>query len=371
MAGRPRGDVIQEDEVGVYHVWTRCVRRARLCGYDQVAAKNRDYRKLWICDRMEELSKIFAVDACVFAILSNHYHLIVRNRVDLVEQWSQEEVVRRWWILYPERREKDGSPAAPTPLEIRSLLQDAERVAQLRRRLSNISWFMKSLNEWMSRRCNREDDLRGHFWEDRFNARSLLNEGAILACAIYIDLNEIRAELSETPEKSRNTSAYRRILARIKRRERRAAGQLADYQQGDPDFWLCPIHDQDHAPLLGPTGGDSVHRSWVCMPSGDDLGSVKKTWRHGFLPMTVDEYLELLDWTGRQVAPGKRGAIDSGLPPILERIGVNPGSWMNLIENFEHWFYGAIGSASELAREAARTGRRWLHGMRACQRTFS
>jgi len=374
MPGRPRKDVIREDEVGVYHVWTRCVRRARLCGYDPVTDKNRDYRKRWIYDRMEELSRIFAVDACVFAILSNHYHLIVRNRVDLVEQWSQEEVVRRWWMLYPERRDKDGAPAEPTPLEIRSLVQDAQRVEVLRKRLCSISWFMKSLNEWISKRCNREDNARGHFWEERFGARSLLSEGAILACAIYIDLNEIRAELAATPEESQNTSAYRRILARIKRRERKAAEgrstMVSDYQQDDPDFWLCPIHEQDQAPLLGPAGVESVGRSLDCNRDDTNLGSVHKLWRHGFLPMTPDEYLELLDWTGRQIVPGKRGAIDSALAPILERLGLKPSNWLNVIDNFERWFHAAVGNASEVTEQAARTGRQWLHGVRACQSTF-
>ena len=90
MPGRPRKDVIREDEVGVYHVWSRCVRQAWLCGLDPLTGRNFDYRKQWIQDRLEELARIFAVDACVFAVLSNHYHLIVRNRVDLVEQWSDD-----------------------------------------------------------------------------------------------------------------------------------------------------------------------------------------------------------------------------------------------------------------------------------------
>ena len=106
MPGRPRKNVIREDVVGVYHVWTRCVRRAWLCGFDPLTKKDYSYRKAWIYERLAALSQIFAVDACVFAILSNHFHLLLRNRVDLAAQWSDEEVVRRWWQLYAASSER-------------------------------------------------------------------------------------------------------------------------------------------------------------------------------------------------------------------------------------------------------------------------
>ncbi len=375
MPGRPRKDVIREDVVGVYHAWSRCVRRARLCGYDPVTGKDYSHRKQWIYGRLQELAQIFAVDACVYAILSNHYHLIVRNRVDLAAQWSDEEVVRRWWQLYPERRDEHGAPAEPAEVEIRSLLVDQERVAELRKRLSSISWFMKSLNEWISVRANREDHESGHFFEERFRCRSLLDEGAILACAIYIDLNEIRAQLAETPEESTNTSAYRRILARITRREREAklgsSHSGIDYQEDDPDYWLCPLDERDRSPLLGPPGVESVAASLACDRTVGNAATVHKSWRHGFLSTSVEEYLEFLDWNARQVIPGKRGAMDAQLPPILARLGMEPSFWIKMIENFDRWFHGAAGSPTRMMEQATRTGRRWLHGIGPMRSAFS
>ena len=167
---------------------------------------------------------------------ANHYHLILRNRPDLAAQWTDEEVVRRWWRLCPERKDEQGRPAEPTELEIQSLLSDPAQVAEYRKRLRSVSWFMKSLNEWFSQRTNAEEGLHGHFWEERFKCRNLLDVGAILACSIYVDLNEIRADLAATPENSPNTSAYRRILARILRQARAEAGgsgvsrEATDYQ---------------------------------------------------------------------------------------------------------------------------------------------
>ena len=92
MPGRPRKHVIRKDEIGVFHVWSRCVRQCWLCGVDPQTGQDYSHRKQWIHQRMEDFARIFAIDACVYAILSNHYHLIVRNRIDLAQQWTAEEV---------------------------------------------------------------------------------------------------------------------------------------------------------------------------------------------------------------------------------------------------------------------------------------
>ena len=364
MPGRPRKDVIREDVVGVYHVWTRCVRRAWLCGFDPLTKKDYSYRKAWIYERLAALSQIFAVDACVFAILSNHFHLLLRNRVDLAAQWSDEEVVRRWWQLCPERCDEQGNPAEPTDLEIASLVVDTDRVAELRKRLSSISTFMQYLNQWIAKRANEEDQVTGHFFQERFGCRNLLDEGAILACAIYIDLNEIRARLADCPEHSTNTSAYYRILARIRRQQMAAAAE--PLESVDPMDWLCPIDEQDCAPLLGPASAESVVASRECLGSGPAAAiksDVRKKWRHGFLSIGLDEYLDFLDWNARQVIPGKAGAQDECLPPILERLGIAPAFWVKMIENFDRWFRSAAGSPQALAEHAAHTGRKWLQGI--------
>jgi hypothetical protein len=387
MAGRPRNDVIDDNVVGIYHCWTRCVRRAFLCGEDPLTHGNFDHRKGWIYERLETLVRIFAVEACVSAVLSNHYHLIVRNRPDLADAWSDEEVVRRWWQLCPERRDEHGQPAEPMPVELRSICADAKRVGQLRRRLRSISWFMKSLNEEIAKRANAEESQKGHFWQERFGCRSLLDVAAVLACAVYVDLNEIRAELARTPEQSHNTSAYRRIVGRLLRRERARLQQTAESQQRatlpaapgpvpdateteldaeDPDFWLCPIDEASRAPLLGP---GPVDRDASCEPHSSS--PAHKQWRHGFLPLTLDQYLEVLDWTGRQWTSGKRGAIDADLPPILERLGLRASGWLRLVEQFDQRARRAVGSPSSLIEEALRRGRRWLHGIALARDCFS
>ena len=69
---------------------------------------------------------------------------------------------------------------------------------------------MGAVCENIARRANLEDHCRGAFWESRFSSRDLADESAILACGIYVDLNQIRAGEAVTPEESRHTSATSR-----------------------------------------------------------------------------------------------------------------------------------------------------------------
>src|ERR1700733_3990498 len=92
MPAYPRREIVAGDEVGVYHCIARCVRRAFLCGVDPLTGNDFEHRKGWIRVRLEKLASVFAIDICGYAVMSNHLHLVLRCRPDLVADWSAEEV---------------------------------------------------------------------------------------------------------------------------------------------------------------------------------------------------------------------------------------------------------------------------------------
>ena len=199
MARLARSDAIDESTVGVYHCINRCVRRAFLCGDDPFSGNNYDHRKTWMQERLEFLASQFGIDVIGFSVMSNHFHTILRNRPDIVASWSDSEVARRWWNLFPARRNPDGTPATPRRAELKAL---ASEIGKLRKRLSSISWLMRCLTENVARRANKEDECSGRFFQGRFKSQQLLDEASILACAIYVDLNPIRSAVTATPEES-------------------------------------------------------------------------------------------------------------------------------------------------------------------------
>ena len=162
---------------------------------------------------LERLAACFGIDLLTYAILSNHFHLILRSRPDVVQTWSDEEIACRWLTLCPIRKDDEGSAKEPNENEIKSIVNNAQCLLEIRSRLSNISWWMRLLSQTIAQRANREDEEVGKFWQARYKAVRLLDETAILACSAYVDLNPIRAAIAETLEGSDYTSVQRRILS--------------------------------------------------------------------------------------------------------------------------------------------------------------
>ncbi len=203
----PRAHLVDPNG-GYYHVCTRCVRRAWLCGTDD-NGHNYDHRRQWLEDRILELSEIFAVDLCGYAVLSNHYHAVLNMVPSRVNHWTDAQVVDRWIELSPHKK---SHPKAAALAEIRraTMLENKVRILELRARLGSLSWFMRYLNESIARRANKEDDCKGRFWESRFQSQRLLDENAILGAMVYGDLNPVRAGIIDDIAKAEHTSLAKR-----------------------------------------------------------------------------------------------------------------------------------------------------------------
>lgn len=337
-----RRETVVAGQERLYHCTARCVRRAFLCGFDRYSGRSFEHRKGLLLRRIKFLVAVFSIDVAAYAILCNHLHLLLRNRI---YHLGDEDVARRWRLLYPRRRNPDGSPCEPSQCEIAALVSDPAYIQELRTRLGSISWFMKSISEYIARFANQEDECKGRFWEGRFSCQRIDTEAAALACAVYIELNQIRAGVADTPEESLFTSIWERIDALSARKElgRVEASASAETvnrlrERGKLDDWLAPIERTDT--------------------------------RHGFLSLSLEEYVTVVDWTGRELKSGKRGRIPNELAPIMERLKINPERWVDSSAHYRSWFCRVVGDAAALASAARTAGKAWLKGVSAARALF-
>jgi hypothetical protein len=154
MARLARCEIFDPREVAAVHVMNRVCRRCFLLGNDPVSGKNFDHRKIWIENELKRLAALMGIDLLGFACLSNHFHLILRSRPDVVETWSDEEIASRWCRLCPAKKCSDRSSYEPSPAEIAMIVNCPERLAEVRLRLSDISWWMRILCQKIAIRAN-------------------------------------------------------------------------------------------------------------------------------------------------------------------------------------------------------------------------
>jgi hypothetical protein len=287
---------------------------------------------------------------------------MLRSRPDVVATWDNTEVARRWLMICPHRKQKDGTPCEPTAKELDAIRNCSQRLAEIRRRLSDISWWMRLLDQRIARRCNDEDDATGRFFEDRFKAIPLIDEQAITACAVYIDLNLIRACLAETVELSDHTSGQLRarawqakVIPELDPRANRAPTDESNGSVESVDAFLSPVSVSEFSDQPGP----------VVSRTG------KRCSDKGFLSMSDQAYLELLDWTARQTAPGKAGRTGGEPPPILVRLGLPPSTWLGMVAEFGRLFPTMAGLPHHVERVRSRKRGLRYHVRAAARELFS
>ena len=176
----PRKSLVSLDDTPFYHCVSRCVRRAFLCGIDSYSGKSYEHRRAWLEYLLLRTADVFAIRLCAYAVMSNHYHVVLHVRPDIANQWSELEVAKRWHRLFRptllSQRFVDGEPLRD--VEWLSLRSDIKR---WRARLTSISWYMRIVNERIARQANAEDHCTGRFWEGRFKSQALLDERALLS----------------------------------------------------------------------------------------------------------------------------------------------------------------------------------------------
>ena len=314
---------------GIYHCVSRCVRRAWLCGRDPLTGADHEHRRQWVEDRLAQLADLYAVSIWAYAVMSNHLHVVIEMHADIARTWSPDEIAVRWLGLYPP---EDGQYEVAKA----QIVGNSDRLGVLRSRLCSLSWFMKSLSEPIARRANVEDHCKGRFWEGRFRSQVLLDETAVLSAMTYVDLNPIRAGMTAHLEGSVHTSILKRI---------RAVESAA--QSSSPTI----------ASDVGRAAGDLAHTPVLAPVLGIRGLSVTA--------LSTTDYIQLVDTTGRQWHPTKRGRISGKPPAVLERLGLDALQWTERVRAVkpDQGFCRVIGSETALLDKAAEIGQRWLRGV--------
>jgi REP element-mobilizing transposase RayT len=307
---RPRKELVSVKDTPYYHIVSRCVRRSFLCGLDHSTGKDYEHRRQRIEDRIRILSSLFSIDICAYAVMSNHLHIVIKLCPTQAQRWSNTEVVTRWLSLFKGplliQQWQAGESLSNAQLDTVS-----DMIEVYRERLASLSWFMKCLNEPIARQANQEDKCTGHFWESRYKSQALLTEEALLSCMAYVDLNPIRADMAKTPEDSKHTSIKERI---------------------NPKFNLTSAVDSQKALLA------LQHFQFPAKPLAQFEGNIRNEEQQGIL-FSLEDYLTLVDMTGRILRDDKRGAISAHLPPILERLEINQEEWLNNATQFERLYH--------------------------------
>ena len=329
---RARYQQVSLQDTPYYHCISRCVRRAYLCGDDPVTGKNFDHRKQWLVSRIKTLAAQFSIDICAYAIMSNHYHLVLFVNEQQVGEWDDSEVVKRWTALFPRNaaliatlQKNKSSKAAQKRLQ--------QQTSLWRERLMDISWFMRCVNEIVARQANREDECSGRFWEGRFKSQALLDEKALVTCMAYVDLNPIRAGITDSLENSDFTSIQERLIYHAKKVKNRS------YRQ----HRLLTRRTTKH--LVGRQSGGKQAKLRL-------MSEMEGVAEEG-LSITPQSYFDLLEVTCKALHPEEYLAhrITNTLEKknrLLNELGISAESWLKSVTTFHRHYSVAAGSESAL-----------------------
>ena len=343
---RARSEQIDLSSTSYYHCINRCVRRAFLCGRCNLSNKNYEHRKTWVVDRLAELASVFAIEVCAYAVMSNHYHLVLRVNKDTADDWTEQEIIERWQQLFklPLLVER-YTTGKTTSLAENKIAQDI--IHTWRNRLMDISWYMRMLNEYLARKANAEDNCKGRFWEGRFKSQALLDDAAVLTCMSYVDLNPIRAAITDSLETSDFTSIQQRIN---QWKKMKPTTKSDDREKHEPKV----IQINSKVPLASLiNSSDDTHVQ--------SLGYLEK------------DYLELVDWAGRTISAGKRGYIPDDVPSILHRLGLNADNFVQHMQGKRPHLSltQALGRLNKLQDYANQLGVKFIKGFKQTQAIYN
>ncbi|MCB9656271.1 MAG: hypothetical protein R3B40_08920 [Polyangiales bacterium] len=314
---------------------SRCVRQAFLLGVDGVSGRRFDHRKRWVLEEMATLQRVFAIDVCAYAVMSNHLHLVLRLDTDQAARWTAAEVVDRARRLFP-HAVRLAEAAGP----------QEDCVDAYRARLSSLSWFMRCLNERIARRANREDGCTGRFWEGRFKCRPLLDVGALLTCMAYVDLNPTRAGLAGTLAEADFTSIQQRLseVGRV----------VSTASPPHGEGIRCVALPQATGSLVRAESASKPGMSAPALLPFSDEHAGRDGAANDSIPFERAAYVELVRSIGMAAHPTKQGRLSHDAATLLHDVGLSCEAWASSVEALRSLRFAAIGERHLIDEDAQR-----------------
>ncbi len=319
-----RKHLIDKNTAGFYHCTNRCVRRAFLCGLDKETGIDYSHRKTWLKKRMVELCKIFAVEIFAYAIMDNHYHLVLYVDPKLPLSWSDDDIAERWLKVYPSRLDLPEN-SAQREMRKKAILSDKKLLKKYRQRLGSLSWFMRRLNEPLAKMSNQEEYCTGRFWQGRFHSQALLDEAAVLSCMAYVDLNPVRARVAQRLDDSKHTSIKRRIDG-IKIEKENKVEQLEQKIQ-----------------------------------------AIVTTIEKQTFNIKLKDYIELVEWTAKNIIHPNKANMPKHITSTLEKLNLQSHHWLAQVQQIETSYSRVIGSVEAIREKAKQLKIKCLKGISAAK----
>ena len=145
----------------------------------------------------------------------------------------------------------------------------------------------------------------------------------------YVDLNPVRANVAKTPESSGYTSVKQWVISAKKAKKAKKPKILLPFV-GNPR---------------------------QAMPKG--------------LPFELEDYLELIELTGRCLREDKAGYIEANQPVLLTRLNITPENWLTLSKDFRKLFHGAVGHRAVLTEYCEHKGLKRRTNVSCCDKLLA
>jgi hypothetical protein len=297
-------------------------------------------------------SQYFGIRPIAYSITSNSVLQMLETNPEFVQTLTDAEVAYRWLMLCPTCRKFASELNEPSQMDIQRLCDDSKKILSLRSRLSSISWWMRLMNQRIAQWFNRIDQLSGVFWAGRFRSIRIVDNTALLAGLVHIDVSAVCNNNATSLSGSEFTSIVRRFA------EERSASSSASSTTPStisPTRHLAPIQkisSSAEASLESAFSKPAAEKSAV-----DNFPvSADRRFRcsdEGVLDITLAEYLSLVKSSCNALLGLEKMNLQAHAAAKLLQPNLTSESWMILVRSFGKAFSHVAGEIKNI--EACRT----------------